>query len=198
MDYSRLPNYLAKRLCVAALLMMTSAWAYEEADFLRVEKLKRCQNCSLSYVDFEGADLTGVELSGAKLTGAYFAGANLSFANLAGADLTTASLFEANLSGANLSLANLTAADLNGANLSDADLTGAILSGADLYGATFCRTQMPSGELNDEGCEQIEVVLRSISALSYTDYCRLQGCGVPATATEMAWGSPIWHTARQQ
>jgi uncharacterized protein YjbI with pentapeptide repeats len=69
-------------------------------------------------------DFEGADHTGAKLTGAYL-----------------------------IDFANLTGADLNNANLYDADLTGTILSGDDLYATTFCHTRMPSGELNNDGCQ---------------------------------------------
>ncbi|HIK80013.1 MAG TPA: pentapeptide repeat-containing protein, partial [Porticoccaceae bacterium] len=78
MDYCKLPSYLAKIFCILALPVATNVSAYDETDFLRVKRLNRCQNCSLSYVDFEDANLSGADLSGAKLTGADLTGANLS------------------------------------------------------------------------------------------------------------------------
>lgn len=50
--------------------------------------------------------------------------------------------------GCDLSGINLRDTNLSGADLSDADL-----SGANLRDAKYCKTKMPSGELNDD-CEE--------------------------------------------
>jgi len=65
-----------------------------------------------------------------------------------GCDLSGINLRDTNLSGADLS-----DADLSGSNLADTDLSDADLSGANLRGAKYCKTKMPSGELNDD-CEE--------------------------------------------
>lgn len=73
--------------------------------------------------------------------------------------------FELDVQGADLSEANFTGAQLAKANLEGVDLSGACLVGANLLdatiddatnldGAIFCRTLMPDGSINDEGCGQ--------------------------------------------
>ena len=89
----------------------------------------------------------------------YFIGpdVNYQWVNLSGTDLAGANLTGANLIDAILTGADLTGADLTGANLSGAILTEAIFIGVDLtstalFYVKYCKTKMPSGELNDD-CE---------------------------------------------
>ena len=130
------------------------------------------KDTSLWGANLKGADLTGANLNGAepwrakltdanlnaaKLIGAKLIGADLTGANLTDADLRRADLDRANLENASLWSANLEGANLKGANLSGAELWSANLEDADLRsanlkGATFCKTTMPDGTINNEGC----------------------------------------------
>lgn len=116
---------------------------------------------------FDGADLTRVGMDNSTMRGASFVGAtivegniestNLRLADFAGADLTNTVFTGATLSGASFAGANLTnvAFDHTGltdVDMTDADLTGATFDGTDISSVIFCRTTMPDGELNDEGC----------------------------------------------
>jgi len=125
-------------------------------DHIGTCKIEPKSNC-------EGADMRGADLAAYRAQGfqpavhADLKGANLHNADLTGADLEKARLDEANLSGANLTDTNLTEvtmykADLRGANLTGANMTFADLEDALLEGAIFCRTTMPDGTVNNEGC----------------------------------------------
>lgn len=110
-----------------------------------------------------GADMTRADLHGANLRGAFMgfivlAGADLRDADLHGAYVLLADLRGADLQGADLTQIHLGGTDLTGADLTDADLTGADLASPPNYpqinltGVTYCRTTMPSGEINNSGC----------------------------------------------
>ncbi|MGN6692785.1 MAG: Ig-like domain repeat protein [Aquihabitans sp.] len=110
-----------------------------------------------------GSDWTRADVHGANLRGAFMGYIVLQDANLADADLHGAYVLLANLRHADLRGADLTQAHLGGSDLTGADLTDANLAGADLSspppypqinltGAVFCRTTMPSGEINNSGC----------------------------------------------
>jgi uncharacterized protein YjbI with pentapeptide repeats len=124
-------------------------------------------DADLTDADLTDADLTVAQLAGAQLTGANLTNAKLAFANLTGAylglaNLTSVDLSLANLTGANLTGVDFTGARLNNANFTQANLTGVDLTGANLTqanlsranlaGASFCRTIMPNGQVNNDGC----------------------------------------------
>jgi uncharacterized protein YjbI with pentapeptide repeats len=98
-------------------------------------------NSNLEGVFFWQTDLSSADLSGASLTKAYFKFADATNANFTGANLTDALLYYT---------------DISGANFTDADLTGASMQSAVQKGltnpTTFCRTTMPDGSINNEGC----------------------------------------------
>ena len=149
--------------------MATSAWAYNEADLLKLIAINQCPGCDLSGADLswqmpwpqntnlEGANLEGANLSKADLsTGANLRKANLRGANLRGANLSEADLTGADLTGANLFRVGLLRANLRGANLTDTNLESkSNLKNVKLDGVIYCRTKMPWGELND-GCPNSE------------------------------------------
>lgn len=113
-------------------------------------------------VDLQGAAFEGSNMRGADLTEADLKDANMKDTNLRDAKLVNASLVGANLSGASLRGSDLTGADLTNAqldktglreaNLTDAVLTGASTTNSNMSGAVFCRTTMPTGEVNSQGC----------------------------------------------
>jgi len=133
---------------------------------------------SLQDAQLPGADLAGrflggsasnlanyvrVDLHGASLRGAFMSYADLTDADLTDVDLHGAFVLLTKLRGADLTGADLTGArlggsDLTGANLTDADLTGADLSSPppypqiDLTGVIYCRTTLPSGQIDNSGC----------------------------------------------
>lgn len=84
----------------------------------------------------------------------------------AGCDFTASvRFFDLDVSGSDLSQTNLTGAQLAGADLRSSNLGGACLVGANLLnasidsstnldGAIFCRTLMPDGSFNDDGCDK--------------------------------------------
>lgn len=134
----------------------------------------------LYYNDFQLADLSEANLSrvtfrNSILDGADFRNADLTNATFwrvdaGGADFTGAVLVNAGFrSGTNLVNANFTGADLRdaqfnnvflrGTNFTDADLTGAygvlyqeLSEDPFLERPLFCRTTMPDGVINNEGC----------------------------------------------
>ena len=78
--------------------------------------------------------------------------ADLSGAELQGAQLLKAKLTNAILRDANLQNAYLQGADLNGAQLNGANLKGAETEGANFEKVVYCKTIMPDGSINSEGC----------------------------------------------
>ena len=124
---------MKKLILIACLLIYSNGWAYNETNLLKLKAINVCQGCDLSGINLRDTNLSGANLSDADLSGAY--------------------LRDTNLSGANLSDADLSGANLADTDLSGADLTNAHLSGANLRGAKYCKTKMPSGELNDD-CEE--------------------------------------------
>ena len=110
----------------------------------------------LAEAEFRDADLTdatfwrvdarGADFTGAVLVNAWFrSGTNLVSANFTGADLRDA---------------NFNNVFLKGTNFTDADLTGAsgvlyqeLSEGSPFFEPpVFCRTTMPDGVINNEGC----------------------------------------------
>jgi len=89
------------------------------------------EDCSLSDVDWNFADLTGAMLQGAQITDGQIEGANATLfgTNLSGSNMEYISLTNINGASSNLSSANLTGANLNGANLTNADLDNATVTG---------------------------------------------------------------------
>ena len=112
----------------------------------------------LSRAGLDHARLTNADLPEAVLVHAEARHADLAGANLSAADASFAHLDRANLSGANLRSADVHAATLIFANLQAANLFEADLRGANLRYVTFdastnfCRTFMPDGSINDNGC----------------------------------------------
>src|SRR6266566_4236347 len=100
-----------------------------------------------SFINLDGAELSGANLVGANLGAADLGAANLSRADLREASLGGAYLREANLSGAELSGANLSGAELSGAHLREADLSEAELSGASLREADLTRVDLTRANL---------------------------------------------------
>jgi uncharacterized protein YjbI with pentapeptide repeats len=112
---------------------------------------------TLTFAQFNRANLTGVDLTRANLLGADLSGSNLTGAILTSANLFVAPLSRVMLIGAELSYANLTVAvlssatlvgsnlgrtTLNGtsldyANLAAANMSSAVVRNANLYGATL-------------------------------------------------------------
>jgi hypothetical protein len=84
----------------------------------------------LSRCCYEGQNLAGKSFKGANLSGAVFRGAVLTKANFAGANLSKTCLVDANLTGATI----------NGST--------------NLSGAVYCRTVMPDGLVNNNGCRK--------------------------------------------
>jgi hypothetical protein len=102
-------------------------------------------NCDLSGLRSEQANLLGARvrnarLDAAQLPSARLAGADLEYSSLNLTDLRAADLSRANLTGAALRGSDLRKATLMEANLSYANLTGARLEGADLRGAILDHT----------------------------------------------------------
>ena len=87
----------------------------------------------MSYMNFDGIDLSSAVLTGVNFAKSTLRNTNLSNAVLVGADLEEADLSEANLTGA----------DLRGANLHRALLTSAVLRGADLCSREVAEVGMP-------------------------------------------------------
>jgi hypothetical protein len=74
--------------------------------------------------------------------------------DLPGQIFTGANLGKANFRGATLTNANFAGANLGNACLVDADLTGATFDvPANRFRAIFCRTTMPDGSINNDGCD---------------------------------------------
>lgn len=96
-------------------------------------------NQYLSFLNFQGADLTKADLSSSEIVGSYLVTANLGRATLRSANLSGAWLMLADLSGADLSGADLSGANLGGANLSGADLINAELGG--VHGKSACLSE---------------------------------------------------------
>jgi S1-C subfamily serine protease len=116
-------------LALMTWLVVSSAFAFDEADLEQLKATGICKNCDLTEADLTGADLAGANLGGANL-------------------------FKAELIGVNLSGAFLTRANLASANFKNADLTGANLTGANLAQAIFCNTIMPDGETKGKNCSE--------------------------------------------
>lgn len=125
-------------------------------DHIGTCKIEPKSNC-------EGADMRGADLAAYRAQGfqppvyADLRGANLRNADLTGADLERArldgiDLRSANLTDANLTMTTMFEADLRGANLTGTNMSFADLEDALLEGAIFCRTTMPDGTVNNEGC----------------------------------------------
>jgi hypothetical protein len=97
-------------------------------------------NCNLSGLRGDSADLLGAQvrnarLDAAQLSNARLVGADLEFTSLNLCDLRAADLSQANLRGVNLRGSDLRYATLAQANLAYANLSEARLEGADLRGA---------------------------------------------------------------
>jgi len=116
---------------------------------------------------FDNADLTKVGTENSTMRGASFVGAtlaegsikstNLRLADFSGADLTDTVFEGATLSGASLVGATLVNVvfdhtGLSDVDMTDADLTGAAFESTDISSVTFCRTTMPDGTTNNDGC----------------------------------------------
>ena len=116
---------------------------------------------------FDNADLTKVGTENSTMRGASFVGAtfvegsikstNLRMANFSGANLTDTVFTGSTLSGATFAGAILINVvfdhtGLSDVDMTDADLTGAAFNGTDISSVIFCRTTMPDGTLNNEGC----------------------------------------------
>ena len=119
----RILSSLVGVLLAQMLFFAGFAIALSEEDLARLDIIKSCTYCDLTY-----AHLMEADLSDANLTGANLNNADLSRANLVNADLRGATLVETNLENANLTGANLANADFSRANLSGADFTNADLS----------------------------------------------------------------------
>jgi len=125
---------------------------------LRVRRLIRSDESSVTGVrsagldlhstDLEGANLSGADLTGATLKHATLRGANLTKATLSfaraddadfrdssleGADLTACSLMRCKFTDANLKTAKLSGADLSAANMASANLRQSVLASATLH-----------------------------------------------------------------
>lgn len=109
-------------------------------------------NCKLSGLVAEQADLRGararnMDLTGARLVGARLTGADLAYTLLHLADLRYSDLGGAQLTGAGLRAADLRGARLVGVDLSYADLREARLEGADLSMARLGNTLWIDGRV---------------------------------------------------
>jgi uncharacterized protein YjbI with pentapeptide repeats len=96
-------------------------------------------------------------LQKAVLNNKFLRGVDLRKADLSGADLQGAQLLKAKLNNAILKDASLQGsylqeADLRGAHLEGANLKGAEIEGAVFENAVYCKTIMPDGSVNNEGC----------------------------------------------
>jgi uncharacterized protein YjbI with pentapeptide repeats len=129
----------------------------------QLQTLKQCVGCDLSYLNFQGADLSDVNLTRANLSGTNFEGAILKNANLKLANLTrtrfqstdlhNASLREATGAGANFHHANLRNADLSQAelprsNFRQANLQSTAFDRANLEEANFYQADLQQAQLN--------------------------------------------------
>jgi uncharacterized protein YjbI with pentapeptide repeats len=99
-------------------------------------------NCTLRNANLRSANLAGAYLSGATLIGCDLNGADLSNCDLRGSDLSDADLSSANLSGANLAQAKMVRCNLSGANLTDANLSSCNLTKANVIDATVKNTHI--------------------------------------------------------
>ena len=149
-------------LLIASLLTTSSAFAVDQLYLDRLMNTNICHHCNLSDADLHGKDFTGadmseallkgINLSEAKLVGAWFTRSRVHNANFEKADLSISLMDYALFIGANFKGAKLDGAKLNFADLTDADLTGATIEETVLRGVTFCRTIMPDGKINNDGC----------------------------------------------
>jgi uncharacterized protein YjbI with pentapeptide repeats len=129
----------------------------------KIQTLKQCVDCDLSYLNFQGMDLTAVNLTRANLSGTNFEAANLKNANLRLANITHARFKSANLHGAslrdvtgpgaifdkaNLKNADLTQAELPRANFRQANLQTAAFDRANLEEANFYQADLQQAQLN--------------------------------------------------
>lgn len=127
-------------------------------------KTKECQNCNLSGVNLNGANLSNAKLYDANLRGAVLSRANLYHAklrnsSLADAKLDNANLYQANLSdadleGADLTKANLAQADLENTNLGNANLSSAFLVGGRLISTNLVEANLSNANLKDTTLKQ--------------------------------------------
>ncbi len=128
-------------------------------------------------------NLDGAELSGANLVGANLGAADLGAANLSGADLREASLGGAELSGADLREASLSQASLSRASLSRADLSRANLSGADLIVASLNEAELSGANLREADLSEAEL---SGASLREADLTRVDLTRANLTGADLA------------
>jgi uncharacterized protein YjbI with pentapeptide repeats len=129
--------------------IVSTAYAFCQADLNKLKSTNKCQGCNLSE-----ADLSDWLLSKADLSDANLSGANLSHADLSGANLTRADLSYSYPSGADLSDANLSQANLIGAYLFETNLSGANLSDANFSYAIWIDGRTVCAEGSVGGCNR--------------------------------------------
>jgi len=138
-----------------------SGMALYDNDF----ELSNLSNEDMSNVLLDGGSLSGANMSGSDLTGARLWRVDAGGVDLSGAVLRETSfdrgtnLRNADFSGADLRGASFRNVYLAGANFSDADLTGVygvlnkyLIENAFDRPVVFCRTIMPDGSINSDGC----------------------------------------------
>ncbi|MBE9029208.1 pentapeptide repeat-containing protein [filamentous cyanobacterium LEGE 11480] len=129
----------------------------------KIQTLRQCVACDLSFLDFRKMDLAGVNFARANLTGTNFNQANLQSADLRQTKLRRAQFKAANLQGANLAEttgagaifyqadlqnANLKQARFPRANFEKANLQGSNLDRSDLEEANFYQADLHHAHLN--------------------------------------------------
>ncbi|MDX2302290.1 MAG: pentapeptide repeat-containing protein [Microscillaceae bacterium] len=116
----------------------------ERQKFVSFLKQSYYPKINLSYLNFDGLDLSKAELQSLNLSNSSFKSTNLHESNLSGANLRKTVFENADLSHADLSLAYLSEANFTNALLESTDLTGAKTSKdtdfmkANLKKTTFC------------------------------------------------------------
>lgn len=129
----------------------------------KIQTLRQCVDCDLSYLNFQQIDLTGVNFSRANLTGANFEKAALKYTNFQGSRLHRARFKAADLEGsnfkdaigagvlfhqANLKNASLEQADLPRSSFQQANLQGANLDKSNLEESNFYQADLHHAQLN--------------------------------------------------
>lgn len=151
-------------LLLSALLISSSAFAYDKVYLKRLLEENQCHHCNLQEAPLADKDLSGADMSESqlqkidlrksRLKGVWFTHSRMHNANLEGADVSEALMDYAHLIDANLRDTNLEGTQFIFTDLSGADLTGSSFDKALTRGVIYCNTTMPDGEVRNDGCEE--------------------------------------------